>query len=223
MKQEDSMTDKLSKIVALSGAACVFAGGMLSLPTNVLGDLAISLPLSGLTGFGLWYFMPGRKTITKADVERIFEDQEKLAKASGVSNKELVDTVTLVSDKLDRILLEATAIKSPNTIRRIKHLDAVGRKIIEDFRQDPADIKRAQTWIHSYLDQTIDCVKQYARLSRTGQRSLSAQEQMAEFDVLLDELLKRYQELLDKLLANDTLALEVNVSVLRDQLNNEGI
>lgn len=213
----------VSKAAALGGAACVFAGSMAAFPLSFLGDLAVSTPLAAVTGMGIWYFWPGRKPVTKADVEQMFADNEKLRNATGVSQKEVVETIRLVSDKLDRILMEAANIRAPNTIRRIKHLDAIGRKIVEDFRQDPADIKRAQSWIHSYLDQTLDCVKQYAVMSRTGNRSLDAQRQMAQFDELLDELQKKSQELLDALLTNDTTSFEVNVSVFRDMLKNEGI
>lgn len=213
----------VSKAAALGGAACVFAGSMAAFPLSLLGDLAVSTPLAAVTGMGIWYFWPGRRPITKADVEQILADQEALKNAHGVSKQEIVDTIKLVGNKLDRILMEATQIRSPNTIRRIKHLDAVGRKIIEDFREDPSDIKRSQTWIHSYLDQTLDCVKQYAQLSRTGARSIDAQRQMAQFDELLDELHQKSQELLDTLLKNDTTNFEVNVSVFRDMLKNEGI
>jgi len=213
----------VSKVAAGTGAACVFVGGLAGLPFPFIGDLLVSTPLAAVTGMGIWYFWPGRRPITKAEVEQIFADQDKLKNSSGVSNKEVVETIKLVSDKLDRILMEASSLKGPNTIRRIKHLDAVGRKIIEDFRQDPSDIKRAQSWIHSYLDQTLDCVKQYAQLSRNGARSIDAQRQMAQFDDLLDLLHSKSQELLDHLLTNDTTNMQVNVEVFRDMLNNEGI
>jgi 5-bromo-4-chloroindolyl phosphate hydrolysis protein len=213
----------ISKVAAGAGAACVFVGGLAGLPFNFLGDVLVSTPLAAVTGMGIWYFWPGRRPITKADVEQIFADQEKLKNATGISQKEVVDTIKLVSDKLDRILMDAAKIRSPNTVRRIKHIDAVGRKIIEDFRQDPSDIKRAQMWIHSYLDQTTDCVMQYAQLSRNGARSIEAQRQMAQFDELLDLIHTKSQELLDHLLTNDTTNMQVNVEVFRDMLNNEGI
>lgn len=213
----------VSKVAAGTGAACVLVGGLAGLPFNFVGDLLVSTPLAAVTGMGIWYFWPSRRPVTKSDVEQIFADQEKLKNATGVSEREVVETITLVSNKLDRILLAAADLRSPNTKRRIKHLDALGRKIIEDFRQDPADIKRAQSWIHTYLDQTLDCVKQYAQLSRTGARSLEAQKQMTKFEELLDLLEKKTQELLDNLLNNDTTNMEVNVGVFTDMLNNEGM
>lgn len=213
----------VSKAAALGGAACVFVGGMAALPFPLLGDLIVSTPLAAVTGMGIWFFWPGRRPLTKSDVEKVFADQEALKAATGVGGKEVVETITMVNNKLDRILMEAANIRGANTIRRIKHLDSVGRKIVEDFRNDPADIRRAQSWIHTYLDQTLDCVKQYGQLSRNGQRSIQAQQQMADFDDLLDELLVKSQELLDKLLTNDTTNMEVNVSVFRDMLKNEGI
>jgi len=213
----------VSKVAAGAGAACVFVGGLAGLPFNFIGDLLVSTPLAAVTGMGIWYFWPNRRPITKSDVEQIFADQEKLKNSSGVSNKEVVETIKLVSDKLDRILMEAMSIRSPNTVRRIKHIDAIGRKIVLDFQQDPSDIKRSQMWIHSYLDQTLDCVMQYAQLSKNGARSIEAQRQMTQFDELLDLIQEKSQELLDHLLTNDTTNMEVNVAVFRDMLKNEGI
>lgn len=213
----------VSKVAAGSGAAAVFVGGLAGFPFSFIGDVLVSTPLAAVTGMGIWYFWPGRRPITKSDVEEIFADQEKLKAATGISAKEVTETIVLVSNKLDRILMEAAKIRSPNTTRRIKHIDAIGRKIVEDFRQDPSDIKRAQTWIHTYLDQTLDCVIQYGQLSRNAVRNADAQKRMVEFDDLLDLIHTKSEELLDHLLTNDTTSMEVNVAVFRDMLNNEGI
>jgi len=213
----------LSKSVAVNGAASTTAGSMAAMHLPILGELLIAAPLGGVVGMGIWYFWPGRRPLTKSDVEKMLQESEALRDASGISNRQLVETIKLVSDKLDRILLEASSIKSPNTRRRISHLVSLGRKIIEDFRQDPSDIRLAQSWIHSYLDQTIDCTKQYSQLSRTGARSIEAQKQMADFDDLLDLLHDKTQELLDHQLSNDTLSMQVNVGVLRDQIKTEGM
>lgn len=214
----------LSKVVAGAGAACVFVGGMLGLPTNFFGDLAISLPLAAATGAGLWYFFPGRRPATKEDIERLYKHIDDIAAGtSGVDTKLVVEAIKMGNDKLDRILMEASQIKAPNTVRRIKHIDSIGRKIVEDFRVDPKDVLIAQSWLNSYLDETITLVKGYAQLSRTGARSIEAQKQMAQFEEMLDTIEQKFQELLDKLLSNDVMDFDVNMTVMKTRLQNEGM
>jgi 5-bromo-4-chloroindolyl phosphate hydrolysis protein len=214
----------VSKAAALGGAACVFIGGMAALPTGFIGDILISAPLALLTGSGIWYFWPGRKPVTADDIRALHKHIDDIAAGtSGVDTKLVVEAIKMGSDKLDRILMEAAQIKSPNTVRRIKHIDAIGRKIIEDFHVDPKDVVLAQSWLNSYLDETITLVKGYAHLSRTGSRSLEAQKQMAKFDEMLDTIEINFQKLLDKLLSNDVMDFDVNMTVMNNRLQNEGI
>jgi 5-bromo-4-chloroindolyl phosphate hydrolysis protein len=216
--------DLVSKLAAFGGATCVFVSGMAAFPLSFIGDLALAGPLSAATGLGIWYFFPGRRPATAQDIKDLYRHIDDIAAGtSGVDTKLVVEAIKMGSDKLDRILMEATQIKSPNTIRRIKHIDAIGRKIIEDFRVDPKDVLLAQSWLNSYLDETITLVKGYAQLSRTGARNLEAQKQMAQFDEMLDTIDDNFQKLLDKLLANDVMDFDVNMTVMKNRLNNEGI
>lgn len=220
------MTSNTGKIAAIAGGTCVFVGGMVGFPFHLMGDLAISLPLALATGGGLWKFWPGNEITsqTKLDELRRMNAQiDAIDKAGNIPQKEVVEAITMGTDKLDKILREAVNIRSPNTIRRIKHIDALGRKIIEDFRQDPNDVRRAGTWLNTGLDQLYDCVRQYAQLSTNNARSLDAQKQMAQFDTFLDELHQATQSLLDRLLEDDSTNFQVNVEVFRSQIRNEGL
>jgi 5-bromo-4-chloroindolyl phosphate hydrolysis protein len=216
--------DVVSKVAALGGAACVFVSGMAAFPLSFIGDLALAAPLSAATGLGIWYFWPGRKAATAQEIKDLYKRMDDIeAGTSGVDPKLVVEAIKTGTDKLDRILIEATQIKAPNTIRRIKHIDAIGRKIIEDFRIDPKDVLLAQSWLNSYLDETIKLVRGYAQLSKTGARNIEAQKQMAQFDDMLDTIDDNFQKLLDKLLSNDVMDFDVNMTVMKSRLSNEGI
>lgn len=220
------MTSNTGKIAAIAGGTCVFVGGMVGFPFHIMGDLAVSLPLALATGGGLWKFWPNNEInprTTIDDIRRLDAEMASLNGAGGVSQREVIEAITTGTDKLDRILREAVNIRSPNTIRRIKHIDALGRKIIEDFRQDPADVRKATSWLGISLDQMLDCVRQYAQLSQSSARSLEAQKQMAAFDSFLDDLHDATQKLLDKLLENDSTNFQVNMEVFRSQIKNEGL
>jgi hypothetical protein len=215
----------ISKVAAVGGAACVFIGGMAAFPLTFLGDLALATPLAAATGMGLWYWWPGRRPVTSQDIKDLYARIDGIANHanSGVTTEEVVTAIRMGTEKLERIQQEALQIKAPNTTRRIKHIVAIGFKIVEDFRQDPKDVRLAQSWLNSYLNETIDLVKGYAQLSRTGARSIEAQRQMTQFEGLLDTIEQKFQELLDKLLANDVMDFDVNQTVMKNRLENEGI
>lgn len=214
----------ISKVAALGGAACVFVGGMAAFPLSVIGDLALATPLAAATGLGLWYWWPGRRPATAQDIKDLYKHIDEISAGNhNVDPKIVVEAIRKGTEKLERITLEAQGIRGPNTQRRIKHIVAIGYKIIEDFRQDPKDVLLAQSWVNSYLDETIGLVKGYAQLSRTGARSMEAQKQMAGFDDMLNIIEDNFQKLLDKLLSNDVMDFDVNMTVMKNRLQNEGI
>ena len=211
------------KLVAGAGAASVFIGGMAGLPTSFIVDLAISLPLAAVTGFGLFNFWPSKVAETKREENELHRLITEASKQAGIDPKLVVEAITIGKSKIDQIRKYAEEIKSPNTQRRIKHICNSSDKIIENFRTDPKVVRVAREWLNSYLDQTIDLVKQYSILSRTGTRNLEAQRKLAQFDKTLDLLEKETDELFDKLLANDIMEFDVNMTVANTMLKQEGM
>lgn len=209
------------EISAVAGATSVLVGGLIGLPYAFIGDLALSGPLALITGAGILGFWPSRKQVARDKaLDTIIESA---AKQAGIDPKEVVEAITTAQNKLAMVRKHAEDIRSPNTGRRIRKICEIGDQIIEDFRADPKDVRVARSWIGIYLDQTVDLVKAYATLSRTGARNIEAQNQMASFDEMLDLIETKFEELLKTLLENDVMDFDVNVSVMRDMLNNEGI
>jgi hypothetical protein len=212
----------VSKVVAATGAGAVFVGAVETFHMGLLLDSVAAAPLAAVTGLIIWRFWPGQRPATAQDIKDLYKAMDNM-NTGGIPTEEVVGAIRMGTEKLDRILMEANQIKAPNTQRRIKHIDAIGRKIIEDFRIDPKDVRLAQSWLNSYLDETITLIRGYAQLSRTGARSIEAQKQMAQFDEMLDTIEVKFQELLDRLLSNDVMDFDVNMTVMKNRLNNEGI
>jgi 5-bromo-4-chloroindolyl phosphate hydrolysis protein len=207
------------ELIAFGGGMCVFIGGMVGFPTGPFLDFVLSIGLATATVIGLTIVQqPSKPSV--GDVSGL---KAMAAAGSNIDTKEVIDAITLGTTKLAAIRAAALEIRAPNTQRRIKKICEVGDKIVEDFRVDPKDVKLARTWLNTYLDQTLDIVKKYAQLSRTGAANMEAQKIMADCEETLDLIDEKFKELLAKLLANDVLDLDVDNTVLKNMLNQEGI
>lgn len=206
---------------AVAGATSVFIGGLVGLPFSFIGDLAVSAPLALVTGAALLRFWPSPKEVEREQaIDKLIAENSAQA---GIDPKEVVEAINTANHKLATIRKHAEDIRAPNTGRRIKRICDIGDQIVEDFRVDPKDVRVARSWIGTYLDQTVDLVKAYATLSRTGARNIEAQKQMANFDEMLDLIEEKFDGLLKTLLDNDVMNFDVNVAVMQDMLKQEGI
>lgn len=211
---------KLRKIIAYGGAASVFIGGMIGLPTNFIGDLLISIPLSIIAGFGAYHFYPvNEKKKSKELVDYINET----AKNLGIDPKEIENSINEGTIKLKKIEENANNFRGPNTKRRVLRICKVGYKILDNFKTDPNDIKIARTWLNSHLDQCVEITEQYAKMSRSTHTTIAIQSKMAEFEEMLDLIEEKFNELLKKMTEDDLMHFDVNVQVFKNHLKNEGV
>lgn len=207
--------------VAVGAGGSVLAGALLGLPFVFLGDLAIGIPAALVTAVGIFKFWPSKQEVKR---EQVLDSLiESVSRQAGLDPKEVVEAINTSTTKLATIRRHADEIRAPNTKRRINNICKIGDQIVEDFRVDPKDVRVARSWTGVYLDQTIDLVKAYAQLSRSGARNIEAQQKMAEFDGMLDLIESKFAELLKTLLENDVMDFDVNVAVMKDMLQQEGI
>lgn len=209
-------------VVALGGASCVLVGGLTGLPTPFLVDLVISAPLALVTGLGIFKFFPS-KDQNDTNTSELHKLIEQACLQAGVSPKDVADAITLGNAKIEQIRTHANRIKNPNTKRRIERICKVSQDIVDGFKKDPKDVRTARTWLNTHLDQTINLVQSYANLSESGTRSIAAQNEMVKFDHMLDLIEKSFKDLLKKMLNNDILDFDVELTVFRNSLENEGI
>jgi hypothetical protein len=213
-------------LIAAGGAFAVFVGG-LALPIHsVVLDLAVSGALAAAAGVGLRMVMPQGEAIqlprsgaSPVDHSRLISE---IAQGSGVPQEEVIAAIQMGQDKLRQIRSHAAEIRNPNVANRIRSILLIGDKIIEDFKQDPRDVRLARQWLNSYLDQAIDVVRDYARLSRNAAGQADVQHQLSKFGETLDDLDTLFKKQLEALLSNDAVNFEVNNKVFRDTLK-EGL
>lgn len=215
---------KTKHIVAAGGAVLAGAGVMLGLPLPFLIEGVLALVAAGGVGGGLLLVQSGGSKYSAAEMLANAEAAKQIVgPGAGKLTKEQLDAIALGAGKIAAIRAAIPGVRAPNTARQIRKICDIGDKILQDFREDPSDITHARTWLEVYLDQTLEMVEKYARLSRNGSRSAEAQRVLGEVEKTLEVIEKQSEELLQKLLHNDILGLDVDQQVVRQILKSESM
>lgn len=207
------------RAVALAGGAAAFVGGVTGLPIPFGAlDVILNVVLASAAATGLYLVMP--RTV---DIQLAAEQAELagIADQPGIDKRDVLAAIRQGTDKVTSIRNAAVNIRNPNAARRVRSICSTGDDIIRNFREDPKDVRIARTWLNSYLDQTLNIVQQYARVS-SAQHDAKAITTMTQFEETLDVIDSTFKDLLRRLLANDVVDLEVDMQVARTMMRQEG-
>jgi hypothetical protein len=91
--------------------------------------------------------------------------------------------------------------------------------VLAQIEKDPADLRRARRFLVTYLDGTRDVVSKY----KAQQSDLADSELAENFRHVLDTIERVFTEQEEVLKRNETMDLEVQIEVLRTQLEREGV
>lgn len=137
---------------------------------------------------------------------------------------------TFQQDRVARVVDEAEAyLKTMEaqiaTLRdraltgRVEAFDARAREMIRTVQNDPRDLTAARKYLGVYLmgarDATVKFVEVYARNHSSDAR--------AQYEALLTDLDQNFAARTDKLLGDDRSDLTVEIEVLRERLQREGV
>ncbi len=137
---------------------------------------------------------------------------------------------TFATDRAARAVSEAEtylsdmseAIKRSGDRALIRRIDAFNANIRQFFRvieDDPRRMTAARRYLGVYLIGARDATIKFADL-QARQRDASAK---VEYEALLDDLESRFALRREALLANDRTALDIEIEVLRERLEREGL
>lgn len=188
---------------ALTGLS-VATVGVFSLGQGVFGALAFGA-LAALAHLGAFGIDPmKRKGMDGADAFAT----ERVAKA--------VDRAEgLVRD----ILSAAERIKDRRIEGRIERLCAQAREVFRTVEEDPGDFARARTFMSVYLLGLRDATRKFADLyGRTRDP-----ETLREYEALLSDLETSFTTHRTDLLTNNRSDLDIEIEVLRERLQQDGL
>lgn len=91
--------------------------------------------------------------------------------------------------------------------------------MLQQIEKEPSDLRRARRFLVTYLDGTRDVVSGY----RIQQRDLADTPLAENFRHVLETVEKVFDEQQEVLRRNESLDLEVQIEVLKTQLEREGV
>jgi hypothetical protein len=193
--------------------AIVVAIGVFACSLGASGaGVALSLLLGALAGVGclMAYGMDPARNKGLAP---------ELARKAGVKTEQVIQAVTEAEGKLREIEQLARGLHNRELTARVGRIVAQARAVLAQIEKDPSDLRRARRFLVTYLDGTRDVVKKYSQ----QQRDLADTELAANFRHVLETVERVFAEQEEVLKRNETMDLEVQIEVLRTQLEREGV
>lgn len=195
-----------------------------ALPRKIVGSLATGAGLfvAGIAGFGL--IEAGIFAILGAVIHSFAFGLDPLSD-KGVDGVDMfqTDRVTRAVDEAEQHLTAMSeAIKRAGDRQieaRVEQFKTTARELFRTVEEDPRDLTAARKYLSVYLLGARDATVKFADIYG---RNRDAQAK-ADYVALLDDLSGNFAARTEKLLRDDRSDLDIEIGVLRDRLQREGI
>lgn len=117
------------------------------------------------------------------------------------------------------ILTAAREIGDRHLEGRVERMVSHARDMFRAIEEDPRDLTRARRFLGVYLTGARDATRKFAALYTRRQDA----EARSDFVALLDDLEASFRHQREALLDDDKVALDIEIDVLRERLQREGI
>jgi 5-bromo-4-chloroindolyl phosphate hydrolysis protein len=140
---------------------------------------------------------------------------------------ELEDTLRVVlkegEEKLK--LMRSLGYQVKNNIMQLKinEMYDIGHQIFEIVKKDPKNVRSVQQFSSYYLDTTIKIIKKYIELSKHTSYSTEVKNAVEKVESTLNQVKRVFEKQLEHLVQDDVLDLDMEMSVLEETLELEGL
>lgn len=192
--------------------------------------------LAGIIGgavFVLFYFvlMPDRLVVSIAAAvagflagRLVFAPPRPLSMSiGGVSEAQLKEALEKGRGKLSTLERASARIDAPRVKQKAARICETVRKILDDIKEDPADLRPARKFLGYYLDSTIKIVERYNDLAAKGVNDPDVQASLAKVESSLTTIQAAFEKQLAQLLQNDVMDLDTELEVLEKTIKMEGL
>ena len=142
---------------------------------------------------------------------------------TGITPEMLEEAINEGMQKYNVLGSYLNEIDNPVIRQKIEDISKIVKDILDDLKTDPKDLKAARRFFTYYLDTTIKIIKQYIDLSHQTDFSDDVKKTLKRVEDLLDTIKKAFEKQLAKLLENDVINLDTELSVLEKTIKMEGL
>jgi 5-bromo-4-chloroindolyl phosphate hydrolysis protein len=140
-----------------------------------------------------------------------------------LSKKAYDEAMSEVAGRLKELTSYAAMIKDQNVRHRAEQIADVVKRIHENFKKDPKDVKAGRQFINYYLDATVKILRRYVELSAHDRGSEEVRTALGKTEILLDTIRDAFERQLTLLLRDDIMDLEMEIKVLEKTIKLEGL
>ncbi len=155
--------------------------------------------------------LPGGTKLKKIDMSQVDDKGEalKMLRENGEKMRKIKMSIPKIHD---------TAVRS-----KVDEIYRLGERIFSILEQNPTQISTVRRFFTYYLDTAIKLIDQYLYFKKTSKdvRSVSLQETTAKIASSLDLIIESFQTQIDKLVQNDVMNIEADISVLETMIESE--
>jgi hypothetical protein len=142
--------------------------------------------------------------------------------SSGISPEMVVEALKEGRSMVLNLRSIGSRVSNPLVQFKVKQIADVADKILEDIKQDPADLKAARPFLNYYLDSTVKILERYAEISSKKVIDKDVALSLKRVEDLLDAIRLSFHKQLAKLQENDMLDLDTEMSVLERTIQLDG-
>ena len=167
--------------------------------------LPISLILAAVSFGAGWLFLPTKKPEVAA------------------AEAEVKDALAVGRRKLDQIRALGKNIKKPEMAKSLAEVCAIIEKILSTIADDPKKLNPSKQFLNYYLESTVKIMTMYAELAAKNVNDAAIQTALAKVEAMLGTIGDAFEKQLAKLLSGEVMDLDVELSLLQQTINMEGL
>ena len=141
----------------------------------------------------------------------------------GVSREMISAALREGGEKISELKSLSQRIASSSIRAKFDGIVTAAESILDDLKKNPKDIRAARQFLNYYLDATIKIVSRYAELSEKGLGSADIQASLRKVESMLDTMRTAFEKQHARLLEDDVLDLDAEMSLLKQTIQMEGL
>jgi 5-bromo-4-chloroindolyl phosphate hydrolysis protein len=147
----------------------------------------------------------------------------KVSPDAGISPRDAQRVIDECTDKVREIRAMTIRIKDNAVAEEVRGIARAAMNIVDNFRKDPKDIKRARQFVNYYLDATVKIVSRYVELSNPQTITPEVEKSLKKVEEILQSVRQSFEKQYQLLLEDDLLDLDTEVEVLKKTMKMEGM